>query len=81
MGIGGASFSLVLTDSAAFKARLAWLKLRHLHLLSGRESVPRIACVSLPSARAFVSFPASVNAGGPRNDLADAPMADIDAGS
>jgi hypothetical protein len=24
--------------------------------------VPRIACVSLPSARAFVSFPASVNA-------------------
>jgi len=62
MGIGGASFSLVLTDSAAFKARLTCLKLRHLHLLSGRESVPRIACVSLPSARAFVSFPASVNA-------------------
>jgi len=59
MGIGGASFTLVLTGSDAFKTRLTWLKLRHLHLLSYRESVPRIACVSLPSARAFVSFPVS----------------------
>src|SRR5262249_11586433 len=58
-GIGalGASAKFVLTDSTDFKARLTWLKLRHLHLASGRESVPRIACLSLPPARAFVSFP------------------------
>jgi AraC-like DNA-binding protein len=62
IGISGASFTLLLTGSTAFKARLTWLQLRHLHLLSARESVPRIACVTLPPARAFVSLPVSANA-------------------
>src|SRR5262245_63221233 len=57
IGALGISAKLVLTGSTDFKARLTWLKLRHLHLASGRESVPRIACLSLPPARAFVSFP------------------------
>jgi hypothetical protein len=61
IGISSASFTLVLTSSAAFKARLTWLQLRHLRLLSARESVPRIAWVTLPPARAFVSFPVSAN--------------------
>src|SRR5262245_13054302 len=58
-GIGalGVNAKFVLTGSTDFKARLTWLKLRHLHLASGRESVARIACLSLPPARAFVSFP------------------------
>jgi hypothetical protein len=57
IGLLGVSAKLVLTSNTDFKARLTWLKLRHLHLASGRESVPRIACLSLPPARAFVSFP------------------------
>src|SRR5262245_35731259 len=56
IGALGISAKLVLTGSTDFKARLTWLKLRHLHLASGRESVPRIACLSLQPARAFVSF-------------------------
>jgi AraC-like DNA-binding protein len=61
IGMSGASLTLILTGSAAFKARLTWLTLRHLHLLSARESVPRIACVTLPPARAYVSFPVSAS--------------------
>jgi AraC-like DNA-binding protein len=53
----GVSTRLVLTGSTDFKARLTWLRLRHLLLVSARESVPRIAYLSLPPARAFVSFP------------------------
>jgi AraC-like DNA-binding protein len=56
-GIGGTKVNLVLTGRGDFKARLAWLKLRHLHVLRSRESMPRITYVSLPPSRAFVSFP------------------------
>jgi AraC-like DNA-binding protein len=55
--IGGASVSLVLTGRGDFKARLTWLKLRHLHVFRGRENMPRIAYVSLSPARSFISFP------------------------
>src|SRR5262245_8753557 len=57
LGLLGVSAKFVLTANTDFKARLTWLKLRHLHLAGGRESAPRIACLSLPPARAFVSFP------------------------
>jgi AraC-like DNA-binding protein len=57
IGALGVGAKLVLTGSTDFKARLTWLRLRHLHLVSGRESVPRIAYLSLSPARAFVSFP------------------------
>jgi AraC-like DNA-binding protein len=57
IGALGVSAKLILTGSTDFKARLTWLRLRHLHLVCGRESVPRIAYLSLPPARAFVSFP------------------------
>jgi AraC-like DNA-binding protein len=60
--IGSASVKLVLTGRGDFKARLTWLKLRYLHLFSGRENVPRIAHVSLRPARAFVSFPMNCDA-------------------
>jgi len=59
MGALGVGVKLVLTGSTDFKARLTWLRLRHLHLVSGRESVPRIAYLSLSPARAYVSFPVS----------------------
>ena len=56
-GIGGANVRLVLTGRGDFKARLTWLRLRHLHVLRGRENLPRIAYVALPPGRAFVWFP------------------------
>jgi len=61
IGLVGMSVSLVLPADADFSARLTWLKQRHLHLLCGRESVPRIACLSFVPTRAFVSFPMSAN--------------------
>jgi AraC-like DNA-binding protein len=62
IGISGANIDLVPTGDGDFSARLTWLKQRHFHLLVGRESAPRIACVSLAPTRAFVSFPASAKA-------------------
>jgi AraC-like DNA-binding protein len=56
-GISGADVSLVITGRGDFKARLTWLKLRHLHVLRGLENTARIAYVSLLPTRAFVSFP------------------------
>jgi len=56
-GIGDANVSLVLTARGNFKARLTWLKLRHLHVLRGHENVARIAYVSLLPGRAFASLP------------------------
>src|SRR5436190_1582488 len=62
IGLLGARVGLVLTGNTDdFKVRLTWLKQRHLHLLTGRESVPRIAFVSLVPTRAFVSFPVGAN--------------------
>jgi AraC-like DNA-binding protein len=61
-GIGDANVKLVLTGRGDLKGRLTWLKLRHLHVLRGRENVPRIACVSLPPARVFASFLVSADA-------------------
>ena len=55
-GIGSASVSLVLTGRGDFKARLTWLKFRHLQALCGRENVSRIACVSLLPGRVFASL-------------------------
>ena len=54
---GGGSLQLTVTASGEFNARLKWLCLRHLHVLHGYEELPRIAYVSLPPSRVFVSFP------------------------
>jgi AraC-like DNA-binding protein len=56
-GIGSANVSLVLTGRGDFKARLTWLRLHHLHVLRGRENLPRITYVALPPGRVFVWFP------------------------
>jgi AraC-like DNA-binding protein len=52
-----ANLRLTVTGSGEFKARLTWLCFRHLHVLHAREELPRIAYVSLPPSRVFVSFP------------------------
>jgi AraC-like DNA-binding protein len=56
-GIGAANVSLVLTGRGDFKARLTWLRLRHLRVLCARENLPRITYVTLPPDRSFVWFP------------------------
>jgi AraC-like DNA-binding protein len=53
---GEAEVQLTAIGSGAFKARLTWWCLRHMHILRGYEEVPRIAYVSLPPSRVFVSF-------------------------
>jgi len=55
-GIGSATVSLVLTSRGDFKARLTWLKFRHLQALRCRENVSRIAFVSLFPGRVFASL-------------------------
>ena len=57
--IGAAKVNLFVKAGGEFKARLTWLNLGGLHVLRGRENLPRIAFVALPPAHVFISFPAS----------------------
>jgi AraC-like DNA-binding protein len=57
--IGAAKLDLFVTAGGEFKGRLTWLNLGGLHVLRGRENLPRIAFVALPPAHVFISFPAS----------------------
>jgi AraC-like DNA-binding protein len=57
--IADAQVNLVVTGGGDFKARLTWLKLRHLRVLRGCENLPRVAYISLSPDRVFVSFAAS----------------------
>jgi AraC-like DNA-binding protein len=54
---GGTHVQLTVTGRGDFIARLTWLNLRHLKVLRGCEELPRIAYLSLPRTRTFVSFP------------------------
>ena len=56
-GFGSMSVDLILTGWGEFKARLTWVKLRHINLLRSDENLARIAFVSLAPARAFISLP------------------------
>jgi hypothetical protein len=60
-GIRGPRIEVVSSGQGDFKARLTWLKLRHLDILRARENTPRVAFISLPPARVFVSFPIGRN--------------------
>jgi AraC-like DNA-binding protein len=53
---GKAKVQLTVIGSGAFKARLTWWCLPHTHILRGYEELPRVAYVSLPPSRVFVSF-------------------------
>jgi AraC-like DNA-binding protein len=61
--IGAAKVDLFVTAGGKFKGRLTWLNLGGLHVLRGRENLPRIAFVALPRAQAHISFPASGSSG------------------
>jgi AraC-like DNA-binding protein len=57
--IGAAKVNLFVTAAGEFGGRLTWLNLGGLHVLRGRENLPRIGFVALPPAHANISFPAS----------------------
>src|SRR6516225_10361634 len=57
VNVPGAAIDLVLTSSAAFKARVTWVKLRRLTLVLVDEAAPHIAFVSLDPARISITFP------------------------
>ena len=54
---GDARVNLTITGAGDFTARLTRLKLQHLELYWCRESLSRIAYISLPSERMTLSFP------------------------
>jgi AraC-like DNA-binding protein len=55
-GFGDVRVTLTITGAGDFKARLTRLKLKDLDLYRCCESLPRIAYVSLPPERVFLSF-------------------------
>src|SRR5579871_1410891 len=55
--VPGIPIDLVLTSGTPFRARLTWIKLRSLTLVTIEEAGPRIALLSLDPSRIFVSFP------------------------
>ncbi|MET3907804.1 AraC-like DNA-binding protein [Bradyrhizobium sp. S3.3.6] len=57
--IEAAKVDLFVTSGGDFKGRLTRLKLGGLHLLRGRENLPRIAFVALSPAHVHVSLPVS----------------------
>jgi AraC-like DNA-binding protein len=61
-GLRQVRIDLVVTSRGAFKARLTWATLHHLHLLRSEEDLPRIAYVSLDPSLVFVAL-------APRPDL------------
>ena len=57
--IGAAKVNLFVTAGGEFRGRLTWLNLGGLHVLRGRENLPRIGFIVFPPAHANISFPAS----------------------
>jgi AraC-like DNA-binding protein len=54
---GDVRVDLTVTGAGEFRARLVRLKMKHLQVYWCREDLPRIARISLPPERIFVSFP------------------------
>lgn len=59
---GGVRLNLIITGAGGFRARLTWLRLQHLEIHRYREDLPRIAYISLPPERIFLSFPLGTTA-------------------
>jgi len=52
-----AHIDFTITAAGDFKGQLTWLKLKHLEVYRSWERLPRIAYISLPAERIFLSFP------------------------
>lgn len=51
------TLDLLVLPAPEFHARLTWVELPQLRLLRAQEASERVACVSLPPDRLFVTFP------------------------
>jgi AraC-like DNA-binding protein len=56
-GFGDARIGLTITGAGDFEAGLTRLRLQHLEVFRCHENLPRIAHISLPPDRIYVSFP------------------------
>jgi AraC-like DNA-binding protein len=56
-GLCGAAINLVFTRPGIFAARVTSLRLRHLQLLSVKESLPRVAYVTMAPGSVNIAFP------------------------
>ena len=61
-GFGDARLNLIITGAGEFRARLTWLKLQHVEIHRCSEDLPRVAYISLPAERVFLSFPLGTTA-------------------
>ena len=57
LNVQGVSIALEQVDDASFKARVAWVKMRHIALASVDEAVPHNACVWAAAPLVVLSFP------------------------
>lgn len=57
--LGDARVNLTITGAGDFWAQLTWLRFNQLEVYRCRENLPRIAYISLPPDRMFLSFPVS----------------------
>ena len=57
--IGAEKVELFVTANGEFKGQLTHLEIGRLHVLRGRENLPRIAFIALPSAHVHISFSTS----------------------
>jgi AraC-like DNA-binding protein len=57
VGLNGASLNVVLTGRGDFRAHVTWVELRQMRLARIRETVSRIAFLSLAPELVFVTFP------------------------
>ena len=49
--------TLVALQPGQFRTRLTWMELPHIRLMHARETLPRIAYVSLPPDQVYLTFP------------------------
>lgn len=59
VAFGDAHVNLTITGAGDFSAQLTWLRFNQLEVYWCRENLSRIAYISLPSDRMFLSFPVS----------------------
>ena len=57
LNVPGVSIALERVSDESFKARVAWVKMRHVGLASIDEAAPRSACVSAAALTVVLSFP------------------------
>jgi hypothetical protein len=56
-------FNLLALQLRGFQAHLTWVELSNLYLLHACEASPRLAFMTLPASRVFITFVTRLDAG------------------